>query len=148
MFFFVKRMSTNISWLSKIVPSDYVTVKDIKGLRFGEKRLFLCIHRNILDMMECNPPNDPIAHNLFMEYTHVSNLSGYAAFYTHKEGLRNDRGIPFKFHIGIPSNEPMTYYFIPLTFGEEEIPSHNLVGWRGPLVLWNNIVSKCFDYDL
>jgi hypothetical protein len=146
-------------WLSRITDSDYTTVEDILKLKKGEKIVFVCIDRNISDILEQNNPLDPLEHNYFMEYTHVQGLNGYACIYTNCEGVDDDRGRPFTFDIGVniglidysTGETRRNICFIPFdrsSHRTRELPNYMYVGWRGPLVRWDSVIAKTFAFNL
>ena len=145
-------------WLSSIRDSEYVRVEDILSLKRGEKVIFVCIDRNIRDILEQNNPLDPLEHNYFIEYTHKQGLKGYACMYTKCEGVQDDRGRPFRFDIGIDvgitdyssGETERRFCFLPyerFTFGDE-IPKYLYAGWRGPMVRWDRVIAKTYALNL
>lgn len=145
-------------WLNCISDSDYIRVEDILKLKRGEKVVFVLIDRYIRETLDQNHPLDPLEHNYFMEYTHEEGLQGYACFYTYCQGIKDDRGCPFNFDVGV--NIGMTDYingetrtrFCFLPFDRfscaDEIPNYLYAGWRGPLVRWDRVIAKTFAYNL
>lgn len=145
-------------WLNCISDSDYIRVEDILKLKRGEKVVFVLIDRYVRETLEYNHPLDPLEHNYFMEYTHKEGLQGYACFYSNCRGLKDDRGYPFTFDIGINigisdhanRGTGMRFCFLPFDRFPftDEVPHHLYVGSQGPLVRWDRVIAKTFAFDL
>jgi len=138
-------------WLS-LMKKKFISIKDINNLETGEEIKFLCIDRNFYDLIEhnenrCLKPVVFFSNSYIMNYIHNKNLHGHTYF---DNDVHN-----FEFHVnwrnrwyplenGCLSKEGKRFlgYDAPSTL--DEYPLDTLVGWRGPVLLWKDVINNSY----
>tara|TARA_B110000438_G_C15426835_1_gene484406 strand:+ start:100 stop:564 length:465 start_codon:yes stop_codon:yes gene_type:complete len=141
-------------WLI-LMKEKFLRIKDIKNLETGDQIKFLCIDRNFYDLIEHNMdkytrPEVFFKHNYVMNYIHRKHLDGYMYF-------RNDNNDvhDFEFHVnwrnkwyplenGYLSDEGRRFLGLDAPVTLDEYQSDTLVGWRGPVLLWKDVIDNSY----
>lgn len=135
-------------WLESMRPK-YLTIDDIQNLNGMDTVKLLNIDRNFYDLIG----DGTLAPELFfkdsykMNYTHKEHLNGTVYF----DDL-DDAPSPFEFHVnwnskwyplceGKLSLEGQSFLGVDAPVELESYPTDTLVGWRGPVLLWGDVVS-------
>ena len=142
-------------WLN-IMKHKYITIKDIEKLNEGECIKLLAIDRNFYDLIDNNedgvstPPEIFLQDNYIFEYTHNNGLNGTIRW------IKEERIDNFNFHINynnydwyplnnegkLPEDDPQGLFsFKDIKKNYREYPKDTLIGWRGPMLLWEDVIN-------
>lgn len=145
-------------WIKHTTP-HHLQIKDICNLPTGTNIPVLVLDRNVLDIAECQdtnevnctyPPSQFFRHNR-ATYIHKDELTGDIIF--HWESKDSNK-IIFEFHIEydtghwyplenghLPKNNPqdVSSFQNDKSKSWKEFDPNTRIGWRGPMILWENI---------
>lgn len=141
-------------WLN-LMKEKFLTIKDIKNLETGDKIEFLCIDRNFYDLIEhnidkCSTPEVFFKYNYVMNYIHRKHLDGYMYFRNDNQDVHD-----FEFHVnwknkwyplenGYLSNDGRRFLGSDAPVTLDDYSLNTLVGWRGPALLWKDVISNSY----
>jgi len=143
------------SWIQKN-RKYWLTIKDIENLKVNKKIKLLVLDRNIYDCKDkfirgklYKPENFFIENSAIYWKNNVVNLDG-SIYY---KWQNNQKPYEFEFEIEYKKNNwyPLKNGILPATdeqgfselLGEDmswsEFPKKTHIGWRGPMILWENL---------
>jgi len=144
-------------WLELMRPK-YLTIYDIQTLNDKDTIKLLCIDRNFYDLIgdETLAPELFFKDNYKMNYTHKDYLNGTIYF---DDDDDVNTGTPFEFHVnwnnrwyplheGKLSMEGQSFLGEEAPVEIENYPADTLIGWRGPVLLWEDVVSSPFRISM
>ena len=138
-------------WLDQ---AEYLTIKDIEKMKYGECKKLLCINKNFYDLLP-NKIKTPISieelfgfSDVVCTYTHSDNLKGHLQWYFPSIEMKN-----FEFHIEcIPNfffrlsdgylpdfNVPGVFDFKDFKTYWKDYPKETRLGWREPMIDWEKV---------
>lgn len=145
-------------WLSNM-KHKYITIKDIEKLNKGECIKLLAIDRNFYDLIDNNedgietPPEIFLQDNYIFEYTHNNGLNGMIRWIKEEKinnfnfdiNYNNYDWYPLNNEGELPEDDPQGLFsFKDIKKNYREYPKDTLIGWRGPMLLWKDII----DHDI
>lgn len=135
----------------------WLKVGDIEKLKTGDTIKVLVMDRNLYDItMDINDPNTLYTSEHFFSqntatYVHGSGLQGKLTFHIgNNDDIVQD---PFDFHVqyngscwyplkngSLPAEDEQGLFpLLDREVGWDEFPLDTPIGWRGPMVLWENV---------
>lgn len=144
------------NWLNKM-KHKYITIKDIEKLNKGDCIKLLAIDRNFYDLINNNeigveyPPEIFLQDNYIFEYTHNNKLNGKIRWVKEKKINNFNFDINYNIHNWYPLNDegelperdPQDLFsFKNVKKNYKEYPQETLIGWRGPMLLWKDVINN------
>ena len=143
------------SWLN-IMKDKYITIKDIEKLNKGDCVKLLAIDRNFYDLIDNNetgiemPPDIFLQDNYIFEYTHNNKLNGMIRWIKEENinnfnfdiNYNNDYWYPLNNEGELPEEDPQRLFSLKnIKKNYKEYPEETLIGWRGPMLLWEDVIN-------
>ena len=142
-------------WIN-IMKHKYITIKDIEKLNKGDCIKLLAIDRNFYDLIDCNKdgvettPEIFLQDNYIFEYTHNNGLNGMIRWvkeeiinnFNFDINYNNDYWYPLNNEGELPEEDTQRLFSLKnIKKNYKEYPEETLIGWRGPMLLWDDVIN-------
>ena len=144
------------TWLNSM-KHKYITIKDIIKLNKGDSIKLLAIDTNFFDLIDYNevgieyPPDIFLQDNYIFEYTHNFGLNGMIRWIKEKNinhfnfdiNYNKFNWYPLNNHGKLPFKDPQGIHsFKNIKKNYKEYPLNTLIGWKGPMLLWDHVINQ------
>ena len=136
------------------MSDKFLMISDILDMNPGDSLKLLCLDRNWMDLAGDNPQNEVMhpttffANNYIMIFTKWNSSSDIAGHGVFSRDDANNQMEEFEFHLEDKYGnwDPVRDGRLPNVKHWKDLPRSTLIGWRGPMLKWNDLSSAPMLY--